>query len=101
MLISSKWVKHLAAVLFCVAAVLLFSPENPGTDMEPAFRYHGKAGLPFYGIAGSEPGAIFLCPAGPPVKRLLNGAYILESGRITRRGLSENIKEDEDIHRAC
>jgi len=38
MLISSKWVKHLAAVLFSVAAVLLFSPENPGAEMEPAIQ---------------------------------------------------------------
>ena len=34
MLISSKWIKHLATVLFSVAAVLLFSPENPGAEME-------------------------------------------------------------------
>jgi hypothetical protein len=32
--ISSKWVKHLAVVQFFVAAVLLFSPENPGAEME-------------------------------------------------------------------
>jgi len=34
--------------------------------LSPAFRYHGKAGLSFYGRAGSEPGAIFLCPVGVP-----------------------------------
>ena len=34
MLISSKWIKHLAVVQFCVAAVFLFSPENLGAEME-------------------------------------------------------------------
>ena len=34
MLSSSKWVKHLAVVLFSVAAVLLFSRENLGAEME-------------------------------------------------------------------
>jgi len=34
MLISSKWMKHLVSVQFFVAAVLLFSPESPGAEME-------------------------------------------------------------------